>query len=772
MRTCVSGWPRIGTARSLKFATEDWLAGRIDEHELQTRGAELRLAAWKTMAKAGIDDIPSLDFSFYDGMLDAAVRFGAIPARYRKAGASRLETTFAMARGSQSLAPLPMKKWFITNYHYIVPELADDTVLTPCEEPFAEYREARSAGIETVPTLIGPWTFLRLSRFAGKRDIADFADEAANAWALILREALRVGVRAIRFEEPALTLDVLQGETELFTRMWRRILSEKGTLRLGVGFPFGDIRDAYGDVMSLPFDSVALDFVDGRKTLELVRERGFPADRELVAGIVNGRNVRANDLEDSARLLDDISSLTGAALAVGTSCSLLHVPLSLAPETELPTTLKASLAFAEEKLGELKRLACRETRPDIPTRRETRPLDAKEAASPYSDGPAVAAIPSEVVTTTVPFRVPGRKERRLLQSARFRLPPFPVTTIGSFPQTAAVRSLRARLRTGEISSAEYDREIFSLVKECVRFQEKLGIDVLVHGEFERNDMVEFFAERLEGFAFTRHGWVQSYGTRCVKPAIVAGDIRRAHPITVDLAQRTQRLTDKPVKGMLTGPATILAWSFPREDIPVAESAFQISRALREEVLDLERHGIAIIQIDEAALREKMPPRASERGEYLQWAVSAFRFVHSGVRPETQIHTHMCYSDFTDIVKEIDAMDADVITFEAARSDGEILPALVAGGFETATGPGVWDIHSPRVPPVEELTERIIAMARLPGADPDWVAHLWVNPDCGLKTRGQDETEASLVNLVAAARRARETLSGEIRASTPKREAHS
>ncbi len=759
MFTQVSGWPRIGAGRALKFATESWLRGEIDEATLQAKAASLRLIAWNCMKAAGIDRIPSQDFSFYDGMLDTAIRFSAIPARFRIAGASRLETAFAMARGTPERAPLPMKKWFITNYHYIVPELDGDTELRLSESPeeaFSGWLEARAAGIETVPTFIGPWTFLSLCRYGEGRGPSSFADGASRAWAELIAAAERLGVREIRFEEPALTLDTGKSENALFARIWERLLAARSVVRITAGFPFGDIRDSWDVVAALPFDGIALDFVDGTRNLGLLRERGFPADRELSVGLVNGRNVRKNRQDDSVALLREIARRTKAPLGVETSCSLLHVPISLAEETELDPLVREGLAFASEKLGELVSIARKAER--------SRPSGRGEGATGgEADGESVersdgaGAPDSGYVPDTVPFRSPSRSERRAIQAARFKLPPLPLTTIGSFPQSAEVRALRSRLRSAQIGRSAYDGEIFRLIEECVRYQERLGLDVLVHGEFERNDMVEFFAESLAGFAFTRHGWVQSYGTRCVKPPVVSGDVRRARSLTADLAVRAQSLTDKPVKGMLTGPATVLAWSFPREDISLAESAFQIARALREEVLELERRGIAIIQIDEAALREKMPARKADRAAYLGWAIPAFRLCHASVRAETQIHTHMCYSDFTEIIREIDGMDADVITFEAARSAESLAETLAREGFETAVGPGVWDIHSPRVPSAEELAERILAMARAPGADPGWIGRLWVNPDCGLKTRGWAETRASLENLVAATLAAREAL---------------
>lgn len=748
MKTCVSGWPRIGEGRRLKFAAEDWLAGRIDEEELQTAARNLRLEAWKTMADSGIDEIPSHDFSLYDGMLDLAIRLGAVPRRFLESGArTETELAYAMARGTERLAPWGMKKWFITNYHYIVPELGDDTALGSRRplaggEPFFDHWiEASRAGIETLPTLIGPWTFLRLSRYTGKRGLAEFIDSAAEAWSGMVSEARALGIPGLRFEEGALALDVSAEENALFTRLWEPLLDAAGDLRITLGIPFGDIRDSWDTVAALPFDSVALDLADGPGNLDLLRSRGFPKGRELVAGLVNGRNVWALRRDRALETLGELSALVDGPVSLGTSCSLLHVPLSLEGETGLEAALRSRLSFAREKLQELSDTAARAE-------------GASRGLTPLAGAPAI--LPE------APYRSPPREERRRIQRERFRLPLLPTTTIGSFPQTDRVRSLRSAFRSGKIDNQTYDKAIRALVAGCVAFQEEIGLDVLVHGEFERNDMVEFFAERLEGFAFTRHGWVQSYGTRCVKPPIVAGDVSRAKPMTVDLARYAQSLTKKPVKGMLTGPATILAWSFPREDLHPSESAFQIARALREEVQDLESAGISIIQIDEAALREKMPPRKGDREAYLNWATASFRLVHGGVRAETQIHTHMCYSDFSDILQAIDAMDADVISFEAARSGGDLSETLAAAGFKTEAGPGVWDIHSPRVPPAGELAERILSMARSGAAgDGEWVSRLWVNPDCGLKTRGERETGEALRNMAEAVARAREILGREL-----------
>jgi 5-methyltetrahydropteroyltriglutamate--homocysteine methyltransferase len=769
MRTSISGYPRIGKARELKFATEAWLKGTITEEGLLEVAREIRRESWKRIREAGIDLVPSNDFSLYDTTLDAAFMIGAIPERFAAASLSPLERYFAMARGFQDTArgidlkALPMRKWFTTNYHYIVPELSDESELIPsADRIISEWNEARALGIDARPTIIGPFTFLYLASVSGARSRQDFSTEIADAYAKVLFLAGKEGIRAVEFDESFLVTDVSERDLAAFSAIYDRIFAQKPGIDVILRSSFGDIRDAWDEVMAQPFSGIGLDFVDGKEgNLALLSERGFPTDRDLYAGIINGKNVWKLDDDYARGLLGNIAHLAGIGpdgerLIVAPSCSLLHVPLSASREDGLAPEVRARLSFAEEKCDELIQLTKTYSESATSTGRADDPIINADNTIIRAGGGKGCTDDTHHRPLTVEQRTPSRLERKAVQRTAFSLPPLPTTTIGSFPQTAEVTSLRSKLRKGEIARSFYDAEIKRMVARAITLQEEAGIDVLVHGEFERNDMVEFFGQSLEGFAFTAHGWVQSYGTRCVKPPIIVGDVRRSKPITVDLAAYAQSLTDKPVKGMLTGPVTILNWSFPREDIPLSESARQIALAIREEVLDLEKAGIGIIQIDEAALKEKLPLRAKDRGPlYLDWAIPAFRLCSNGVRPETQIHTHMCYSDFSDILPEIDALDADVITFEAARSQSSILEALRTSGFETDVGPGVYDIHSPRIPSVDELERVIRKMVGALGRTRERYDGLWVNPDCGLKTRGESETWQALGNMVTAAKRVRE-----------------
>lgn len=753
--TCI-GYPRIGAFRELKFAIEKYWRGEVDERTLHETAAELRRTQRAAQKAAGMDYVPVNDFSYYDGMLDLCFMLGAVPKQYQMPGLSELDVYFAMARGYQGekgdVKALAMKKWFNTNYHYLVPELDDETTFSlHAEKLFAAVEEAVADGVAPRPVSIGPFTFLKLAHCLGTKQAADYADDVAEVFAQLLRTCDARGVKWIQLDEPILVTDQNAADKALFTSLYEKILPAKGHVQVLLQTYFGDIRDCYEEVVGLDVAAVGLDFIEGRQTAELVKEYGFPADKYLFAGIVNGKNIWRCDYAKALANLRLVKSVTDKVV-LNTSCSLLHVPYTVTSEEQLPASVSRYFAFAREKLDELKTLDRLAQDPDyenVPAYRENQTL----LATPHSDGDAgvrerTAALRSEDFTRPTP-----RDERQTLQRRMLNLPSLPTTTIGSFPQTAAVRKNRNRFRKGEIDKATYDAAVEGFIKDCIRLQEDIGLDVLVHGEFERNDMVEFFGENLDGFIFTRFAWVQSYGTRCVKPPIIFSDVKRTRPITVPYSVYANGLTERDVKGMLTGPVTILNWSFPREDVPLKESAYQIGLAIQEEVLDLEAAGIRIIQIDEAALREKLPLRRADwHSEYLDWALAAFRLCHSGVRDETQIHTHMCYSEFNDIIEDIDAMDADVITFEASRSKLTILDELKACGFETEVGPGVYDIHSPRVPAVEEIEAALRLMIDKVGAE-----KLWVNPDCGLKTRGPAETEASLRNLVAAAKRVRDTL---------------
>ncbi len=750
----VVGFPRIGSQRELKFLIEDYFQGKISEDTLKEKASQLRAAQWLMLKEKGVDLIPCGDFSFYDGMLDTAMMLGAVPADYKSLGLSPMDTYFAMARGYQGQAgdvrALAMRKWFNTNYHYMVPMLDDVCSLGLSDSMMTDQAaQALSLNINAKPVLIGPFTFLKLAEGQKGALTAD----ACKAYASMLLKLEQLGAQWIQFDEPALVTDLSEEDKLLFETLYEAILCVKKQSKVLLQTYFGDIRDVYRDVMRMNFDGIGLDFVEGRQSLSLIKEHGFPAGKTLFAGVVNGRNIWRNDYTKTLSLLDTLASyVPNDNIVISTSCSLLHVPYTTDNETALDEQQKRHFAFAQEKLDELadlKRLFSGGDAAAGDAYQSNMALNS--AKQQYRDNQVREAV---AVLKDKDFnRVPEFAERAAIQGRTLSLPLLPATTIGSFPQTAEVKALRSGLKKGTISQDDYRLKVKEKIAACIALQEEIGLDVLVHGEFERNDMVEYFGENLEGFLFTRNAWVQSYGTRCVKPPIVWGDIKRTKPITVDYIAYAQSLTAKPVKGMLTGPVTILNWSFPREDIQPSETAFQIALAIREEVLVLEAAGIRIIQVDEAALKEKLPLRRADwHRDYLDWAIAAFRLVHASVRAETQIHTHMCYSEFDEIIADIDSMDADVITFEAARSNLSIVETLNRTRFKTAVGPGVYDIHSPRVPSVKEIENAIGLMLKLIPKE-----KLWVNPDCGLKTRGNEETMRSLQNLVAAARTMREML---------------
>ena len=750
MNTSVIGYPRIGKDRELKFASEKFFNGELDEAGLLNAAKAIRREDLLKQKEAGITYISSNDFSFYDNVLDTAFLFNVIPQRYKDLGLSELETYFALARGYQgekgNVKALAMKKWFNTNYHYLVPEIDDDTVIALTgSKPLDEFVEAKELGVDTKVALIGPFTFLKLAKFTGSKKISDVYAVLTAEYIKLVSLLASVGAKTIEFDEPYLVRDLSSDDIDLFKEIYSLILANKNGAKILLQTYFGDIRDIYGEVTALDFDLIGLDFVEGRKTLELVKTNGFPVDKILVAGLVNGKNIWRNDYKKTLSILGEIGA---ANVVLGTSCSLLHVPYTLANETKLSDEYKKHFAFAEEKLTELNEIAS-----IAGTDYESSEIFKKnqslfEGRADSEDKDVQAKVAA--ITDADYVRLPVFEEREKIQKAILDLPLFPTTTIGSFPQTSDVRKNRQEFKKGLKSREEYVEFNKKKIAECIKLQEEIGLDVLVHGEFERNDMVEYFGENLNGYVFTEKAWVQSYGTRNVKPPIIWGDVSRKAPITVEWSKFARSCTDKPVKGMLTGPVTILNWSFPREDISIKESILQIALAIRDEVLDLEANGINIIQIDEAALREKLPLRKSDwYTEYLDFAIPAFRLVHSKVKPETQIHTHMCYSEFTDIIPAIDAMDADVITFEASRSDLQILDSLKENNFKTEVGPGVYDIHSPRVPSVEEI---VTALTKMRAKIED--NKLWVNPDCGLKTRGTEETVKSLKNLVAAAKQIR------------------
>ena len=753
MKTSVIGFPRVGTLRELKFASEKYFRHEITAQELTDTAADLRHRHWMTQVTAGIDFIPCNDFSFYDIVLDTAVLLGIVPKRYRELNISKLDIYFAMARGYQGesgdVKALAMKKWFNTNYHYIVPEIEDDTVISlDCEKLTGEYEEAREQGIKTKPVVIGPYTMLKLCRYVGSKNAEDFADDVAEAYRQLIAECVYKNVEWLQFDEPSLVRDMDDDDKALFHRVYDRIFADRADCKILLQTYFGDVRDLYGDIINMPFAGIGLDFIEGRQSGQLIDRYGFPGDKVLFAGLVNGKNIWRNHYDNTLKIIGGLRD-RGIQVVLSTSCSLLHVPYTLKHEKKLKAEQAKFFAFAEEKLTELSELATlaeSHSYTEDGAYQKNHELFAGDRDCNCDDVRQRLAA----VTEKDYLRLPKRSERQALQKKEFGLPELPTTTIGSFPQTKDVKLQRAQLRKGEITEQEYVDFVKGKIKECVKWQEDIGLDVLVHGEYERNDMVEYFGESLGGFLFTEKAWVQSYGTRCVKPPVIWGDVYRKKPITVDWSVYAQSLTDKIMKGMLTGPVTILNWSFPREDISIKDSISQIALAIRDEVLDLEAHGIRMIQIDEAALREKLPLRKSDwYTEYLDFAIPAFRLTHSGVKAETQIHTHMCYSEFKDIIPAIDDMDADVITFEASRSDLQILDSLRENNFETEVGPGVYDIHSPRVPSVAEIVKAVNVM--LTKIDRD---KLWINPDCGLKTRGVPETDASLRNMVEAARQVR------------------
>lgn len=753
MRTAVIGYPRVGVLRELKFATEKYFEGILPKEELQDTAVLLRKTHWHTQVENGIDFIPSNDFSFYDNVLDTAVLLNVVPKRYRDLGLDHLDEYFAIARGYQGVSgdvkALAMKKWFNTNYHYIVPELNDDIKISLVgNKPFDEFLESKDLGIRTKPVIIGAYTFLKLANFVGQKTPLDFISDITTAYSEILKKFNTLGAEWIQFDEPALVMDLTADDIALFNKIYNAILVDKGNVKVLLQTYFGDIRDCYQEIIALPIDGIGLDFIEGKDTLELVKRFGFPADKTLFAGVVNGKNIWRNNYAQTLHIIDELKKFV-SDIVLSTSCSLLHVPYSLKNENTLSDEYKKHFSFAEEKLvelAELKKILQSRTPSEMPEHiKNIKLFQSKRFRPDSSVQSAVSSLSPEDF-----IRHPSFYERAKIQKAALTLPLLPTTTIGSFPQTAEIKANRSGFKNGKITPEQYLKFNKAKIAECVALQERIGLDVLVHGEFERNDMVEYFGECLDGFLFTEKAWVQSYGTRCVKPPIIWGDISRSQPMTVDYIVYAQSLTTKYIKGMLTGPVTILNWSFPREDVSLKESAFQIALAIRQEVLDLEANGIKIIQIDEAALREKLPLRKSDwHREYLDWAIPAFRLVHSGVRAETQIHTHMCYSEFDDIIKEIDDMDADVISFEASRSDLAIINVLSQSGFKTEVGPGVYDIHSPRVPGVEEIKTALFKMLeKIPKEK------LWVNPDCGLKTRGNEETIPSLENLVKAAKEVR------------------
>lgn len=769
-KTNVLGYPRIGAMRELKKATESYWKNNLSKEALLEAGAEVRKTNWEKQQVAGIDFIPSNDFSFYDQVLDMTCLLGNVPSRFHWDGESvDLDTFFLIARGStgeghqeaadcgcgsnhqtEAIAS-EMTKWFDTNYHYIVPEFNEKTAFKlSTDKIFSEFQEALDLGVKTKPVLIGPLTYLHLGKVQdaqnAKFDRFSLLDSLLPVYVEILTKLKEQGAEYVQIDEPIASLDMTQEQRAQLREIYSLFSQTVPELKIIIATYFDATRENLGTLANLPVAGVHFDAVRGEAEVNTIIEQ-VPADKLLSLGVVNGRNIWINDYAKSLKILEPAKAKFGDNLLVASSCSLVHSPVSLASEDQLNEELKGWMVFADEKLLEIKQLN------DI-LNGDTSSL-AANTASIASRKASLLIHKAEVKSRAAAIKASDFErqskfdERQKLQQAKLGLPAFPTTTIGSFPQTTEIRQARAAWRRGELSEGDYDAYLKEETKKCIEYQDSIGIDMPVHGEFERTDMVEYFGEQLDGFTFTRFGWVQSYGTRCVKPPIIFGDVSRPEAMTVYWSKFAQTVTDRPMKGMLTGPITILQWSFVRDDQPRKDTTFQIALAIRDEVVDLETSGIAAIQIDEPAIREGLPLRRSDWAVYLEWAVNAFKLSAAGVKDDTQIHTHMCYAEFNDIITSIGDMDADVITIETSRSNMELLEAFVDFKYPNEIGPGVYDIHSPRVPKTEEMTKLMDkAIALLPKEN------LWVNPDCGLKTRGWKEVKTSLENMVASAKELR------------------
>ena len=744
------GFPRIGGQRELKKALENYWHGKSSDSALRDTARTLRAQNWQWQRQAGLTHIPSNDFSLYDHVLDTACMLGTVPARYGWSGGKmELDTYFAMARGNASATAMEMTKWFDTNYHYIVPEFEPGMRFQLASTKIIdEFKEAKSLGILTRPVILGPVSFLMLGRGRDGIQPLDLLDQVIPLYREVLSNLTASGAEWVQMDEPVLALDITPHEMQALVTVYKTLASKQHP-RLCLTAYFGSLADKLKALARLPVGALHLDLVRAPDQLALALDC-VPDSMCLSLGLVNGRNIWKTDLTAALELIQPaIRKLGHERLMIAPSCSLLHCPVDLEQETDLRADVRARMAFARQKLDEVNVLcqaACGDRAASDSLTANRRALEKAQAGSVCN--PAVqkrlAGVTPAMFQRSSPYQ-----RRRLAQQSRYKLPLLPTTTIGSFPQTPAIRKARADFKRGGLTADAYQTLMRREIEQVIRFQEEIGLDVLVHGEPERNDMVEYFGELLEGFAFTQNGWVQSYGSRCVKPPVIFGDVARRAPITVEWIKYAQALTSRPVKGMLTGPITILQWSFVREDQPRRDTAFQIALAVRDEIADLEDAGIGMIQIDEPALREGVPLRKADHSEYFDWAIKAFRLAVSGAADSTQIHTHMCYSEFNEIMPEIAAMDADVISIEASRSDAVLLEAFSAFKYPNEIGPGVYDIHSPRVPSIAEIKaiiERILHWLR-----PEQV---WINPDCGLKTRAWPETRAALCNMVAAARAAR------------------
>ena len=758
------GFPRIGAHRELKRAVEGYWNGDLTKEELRDSAQALRTSHWSTQQDLGLDVVPSNDFSYYDQVLDACAMVGAVPERFPWDGTEvDLDTYFAMARGLQEkdlegegsgVQAMEMTKWFDTNYHYIVPEFSRDTEFSlSSTKVIDEYEEAKAQGVETRPVLIGPVSFLLLGKTQeDDLDALTLLGDLLPVYAEVLRELADAGCEAVQLDEPTLVLDLGDEERAAFETAYEA-LADAADLDLHVATYFGGLEDNLPTALNLPIDALHLDLVRGDGQLDAALHHGVPDDLSLSLGLIDGRNVWRADLD---ALLETVETATRALgtdrVLVGPSCSLLHVPVDLDTEPALSDEMKQWFAFATQKIEEIVALSERANGNEEATEALfAKSRQAREARA-QSDWINDAAVQDRVagIDASMTERDAPHASRRPLQRDALDLPTLPTTTIGSYPQTDDVRRMRAKYKKDEISREEYEDFIEEQIADTIAAQEEIGLDVLVHGESERGDMVEYFGRQLDGFLFTENGWVQSYGSRCVRPPIIAGDVSRPESMTTRWLSYANDQTDQPVKGMLTGPVTMLQWSFVRDDQPRAETCRQIALAIRDEVVDLEEVGIQAIQIDEPAFREGLPLRESRWDDYLDWAVECFRLASCGVRDETQIHTHMCYSEFNDIIEAIADMDADVISVEASRSKMELLDSFDEFDYPNEIGPGVYDIHSPRVPSVEEMEALIWKALEVLDSD-----QMWVNPDCGLKTRRWVEVRPSLENMVQAAENVRE-----------------
>jgi 5-methyltetrahydropteroyltriglutamate--homocysteine methyltransferase len=750
MATYVIGFPRIGEQRELKRALEAYWSGKISQDELKKTASELRKRHWIYQKNAGIDLISINDFSFYDNMLDTSIMLNAIPQKYKDIE-NELDRYFAMARGDSTHKAQEMTKWFNTNYHYIVPELSEDMEFKPnIEKIKEEYQEAKELGIEPKVNLIGPITFVKLSKVKG--DEKAIIEKLIPVYKEIIQELKKLNPQIIiQMDEPYFVTNPTKEDLELLEKVYNELAKDAN---IYVATYFEHSNEANEVLAKTPIKGMFLDFVHGNEnSIKALVDAG----KEVGIGIVNGRNVWVNDIEKSAAFVKGLTEAVDSdKVHIGSSCSLLHVPYTLKYETKMDEDIKSWISYALEKLDEI-RVINKLVKDEELSEYDKEVLERNKLAiatrktSKKIHDPIVQDRVSNLTEKDKHRSMPF-EERIKLQHENLKYPILPTTTIGSFPQTPELRKLRRDYKNGVISEDEYKSKIKEMIKECVEFQESIDLDVLVHGEFERNDMVEYFGEQLNGVAFSQNGWVQSYGSRCVKPPLIYGDVSRPKDMTVEWITYAQSLTDKPMKGMLTGPVTMLNWSFVRDDQSKKTTAYQMALAIRDEVEALEAAGIKVIQVDEAALREGYPLRNEKRADYEDWAITSFRITTSVVKPETQIHTHMCYSEFSDIMDAIEAMDADVISIENARSDNSLLKIFKERGYKGEIGPGVYDIHSPRIPSKEEIVEQIEAILEVLPAE-----KVWVNPDCGLKTRKWEEVKPSLKNMVDAAKEVREKL---------------